>query len=140
MNIRILIVDDEVQILKLLKQSLDGLGYEIETTEDPLQAMKMIESRNYHIVITDIAMPGMNGVDLIKKIKTYNGMIQIVMITGYTTTVNVLDSLRRGASDFFFKPFDDIYKVVDSINSIVERIKRWNFELEKIVLSSKQKK
>ncbi|MCK5341417.1 MAG: response regulator, partial [Desulfobulbaceae bacterium] len=78
---KILIVDDDSFILDTLKLALKNTRYTITNATNPLKAYRMIEDTHFDIVISDILMPEMDGITLLEKIKDYNGMIQVVMMT-----------------------------------------------------------
>ena len=123
---KVLIVDDSRAILKALEDAFVNTSYRTTTTTDPVAACRMVEKAHFDIIISDIEMPGMNGLELLRKIKAYNGMIQVIVITGYITINNTLDAFRYGAFDLFFKPFDtaEVLSSVDMVASKLDRIKR----------------
>ena len=123
--LKILIVDDSKSILRTLGDYFEAAGYAADTTTNPLKAMELVEEQNYHIVITDISMPEMSGLDLLKKIKTYNGFIHVIVMTGFTTTTNLMDALRRGAYDIIFKPIEDMGVFLKLFKDIEKRIDHW---------------
>lgn len=132
MKIKILIVDDEVQITQMLENYFSLEGYEVASANDPLVALQMIEKENYNIVITDIKMPNMNGLDLLKEIKKYNGLIQVIVITGYVTMDNILAAFRRGAVNCFFKPFENLDMLKHEVQLAVTRLARVQEVLKKL--------
>ncbi|MCK5229070.1 MAG: response regulator [Desulfobulbaceae bacterium] len=123
-NYRILVVDDQIVILKTIAAAFKDTSYKITTVRNPVEAYQMIEDEQFDIVISDIRMPKMNGLDLLRKIKNHNGMIPVIMITGYTTINNILNAFRYGAFDFFFKPVaqDEIVSAVDRAAAKIERV------------------
>ncbi len=122
---KVLIIDDSVSTLKLLEMKLQHKPYIVKTEPDPIIALELIQKENFNIVISDIQMPGMNGLVLLKKIKSYNGMIQVVMITGYLTINNTIDAFRYGAENIFFKPLDvdEVMGAVDMCAVKLDRVK-----------------
>lgn len=124
-NCKILIVDDEKDITSTLKRYFVFEGYDVDVTNDPYTALRMIHEGNYLIVISDIAMPGMTGIELLQRIKEYNGMIQVIMVTGYVTLDNILTCLRLGADDCFLKPLSDLDNLRDSVNEAITKLKKW---------------
>jgi len=123
-NRKILVVDDEKNICTLIKNALELEGYEVLVTTDPLEAMAMIEKNNIYIVISDIKMPGMSGLELQEKIKFHNELIQVIMITGYVTMENILGAFRLGALNVFFKPLNNLDDLIDEVASASGKIKR----------------
>lgn len=123
--VKLLIVDDEKDITSALKRYFTFEGYEVDTANDPYTALRMIHQDNFLVVISDIAMPGMTGVELLGRIKQYNGMIQVIMITGYVTLDNVLSCLRLGADDCFLKPISDIARLQAAVDEAVGKLEKW---------------
>lgn len=124
MNPKILLIDDEKTITDSLIRFLEFEGHEVDALNDPLKAMALIGKTNYMVVICDISMPGKNGLELLSEIKKYNGMIQVIMITGFVTMDNILSCLREGASDCLFKPLD-LDQFRDAVEEAVGKIQKW---------------
>ena len=122
---RILVVDDQDVILKIIAAAFKNTSYEISAVNNPVEAYQMVEDEHFDIVITDIQMPEMNGLDLLRKIKKHNGMIPVIIITGYTTINNVLNAFRYGAFDLFFKPVKPA-EIVCAVNEAAAKIERVN--------------
>ena len=125
MKIRILVVDDEQHITDMIVRHFKFLGYDIAGINDPVAALKMVEEENFQIVISDIVMPEMDGIELLTRIKAYNGGIQVIMITGYVTMHNILAAMRRGAETIVFKPIRDLERLEASIGRCLDRISMW---------------
>jgi DNA-binding NtrC family response regulator len=103
---RILVVDDEPNMLRLLKTILmDRTGYEVATTNNPLEVSKLLQEEPFDLVITDLKMPLVDGMDLIDIIKKINDEIPIVIITAYGTIETAEEAIQKGAYDFITKPF-----------------------------------
>lgn len=124
-QVKILVVDDERDITSTLKRYFTFEGYDMDVINDPYSALKMIHEGNYMIVISDIAMPGMNGIELLSRIKNYNGMIQVIMITGYVTLDNILSCLRLGADDCFLKPLPDLSDLRKCVDEAIIKLDKW---------------
>jgi len=131
----LLIVDDEQHILDALETAFLTTDLDISTTDNPITALQMIKETHFHVVITDIAMPRMDGLDLLRKIKEYNAFIQVIMITGYITINNALNAFRYGASDCFFKPFKDPDQIIDAVHNCIRKIERINCFLSQLASS-----
>ena len=123
--IKILVVDDEKEITDLLVRHFSFKGYDIIGVNDAKAALKMIEDGNYHIVISDIVMPGMDGLELLREIKDYNGAIRVIMITGHVTMHNILTAMRRGADNCLFKPLGDLDRLEEVIQEAVAKLEMW---------------
>ncbi|OGP70089.1 MAG: histidine kinase [Deltaproteobacteria bacterium RBG_13_58_19] len=103
---RILVVDDEPNMLRLLKTILmDRTGYEVETTNNPLEVSKLLQEQHYDLVVTDLKMPLVDGIDLIDIIKKIDDKIPIIIITAYGTIETAEEAIQKGAYDFITKPF-----------------------------------
>lgn len=129
---KILIVDDSKSVLASLEDTFAKTPYEVTTVSNPLKAYQMIEDTHYDIVISDIVMPEMDGLTLLKKIKNFNGMIQVLMITGFTTINNTLNAFRYGANDIFFKPFENTGDIIAAVDSCAAKLSRVNSILKKL--------
>ena len=115
----ILIVDDEENVCRLLEKIFKNEGFITHKAFSGEGALKLIDSTQVDIVISDIKMPGMNGIDLLKKIKNIDPSIKVVMITAFATVETAVEALRIGASDYITKPFD-IHEVISCVKNIID--------------------
>ena len=113
-DIKILVVEDEELIRDIFKQSLENLGFSIETAEDGKTALELCQQNTYQIVTTDINMPVMDGITLLKHIKSRWPFIEVIVVSGYASIENAIDALKIGAFDFILKPvnFDHLKLVI----------------------------
>lgn len=125
-KIKILVVDDEQGVANAIRRYFAFEGYDIDAAYDPYTALSRIHKENFLIVISDIAMPGMTGVDLLRRIKSYSGMIQVIMITGYVTLDNILSCLRLGADDCFLKPLGDMSLLQAAVDEAIAKLQKWS--------------
>jgi DNA-binding NtrC family response regulator len=103
---RILVVDDEPNMLRLLKTILmDKTGYEVITTNNPLEVSKLLQEDRFDLVVTDLKMPLVDGIDLIDIIKKIDAALPIIIITAYGTIETAEEAIQKGAYDFITKPF-----------------------------------
>ena len=103
---RILVVDDEPNMLRLLKTILmDKTGYEVTTTNNPLEVSKLLQEGHYDLVVTDLKMPLVDGIDLIGIVKNIDATMPIIVITAYGTIETAEEAIQKGAYDFITKPF-----------------------------------
>ena len=103
---RILVVDDEPNMLRLLKTILmDKTGYEVTTTNNPLEVSKLLQEGHYDLVVTDLKMPLVDGIDLIGIVKQIDATMPIIVITAYGTIETAEEAIQKGAYDFITKPF-----------------------------------
>lgn len=126
---RVLIVDDDPGIRETISQIIEELGYNPDTAADGLDALAMLDTGSYLCVFTDIMMPKMTGIELIKKIKTRYISLPIIVITGYASLEIAIDAMKCGASDFISKPFK-----VSQIQLLLSKVKR-----EKLLLEENKK-
>lgn len=116
-NKSILIVDDEQNVCNLLNKIFVKEGYTTYTAYNGEEALKIIDSNEIDIVITDIKMPGMTGVELLKNINKIDPSIKVILITAFATLDTALEALRSGAKDYIIKPFN-IEDVLMAVNKI----------------------
>jgi len=103
---RILIVDDEPDMLKLLSMILrEKTSYAITTTNNPLEAVDLAQKEGFDLVISDLKMPGLDGIELIDAIKKVNEDIPIIIMTAYGTVESATEAIQKGGFDFITKPF-----------------------------------
>lgn len=103
---RILVVDDEPNMLRLLKTILmDKTGYEVAATNNPLEVKKLLQEEHFDLVVTDLKMPLVDGIDLIDIIKEVSPGAPIIIITAYGTIETAEEAIQKGAYDFITKPF-----------------------------------
>jgi UDP-3-O-acyl N-acetylglucosamine deacetylase len=102
---RILIVDDEKNIVSSLQEILNDEGYDIVTAEDGLDALEIIQSEPPDLVLLDIWIPGMDGIEVLQAIKTYHPEIEVLVMSGHGTIDTAVKATKLGAYDFIEKPF-----------------------------------
>jgi DNA-binding NtrC family response regulator len=101
----ILIVDDDAKVLKTLKLMLDqDESLEVETTDRAEAALDLFRRRRYHLVITDLKMPGLGGLELLKKLAAENSRVPVIILTAYGTVENAVEAMKLGAFDYILKP------------------------------------
>ena len=111
---RILVVDDEINVCKSIRQALLSEAYEIDTSLSGEDALKKEDVKRYDVIVADLMMPGLSGLDLLQALKGKNSSAKVIMITGYPTLKNTVQSVQLGAFDFLPKPFlpSDLRNVV----------------------------
>jgi DNA-binding response OmpR family regulator len=135
MTMNILIVDDELEICKVLKRYLEMESeYNVEYETDPVDALEKIKKGGFHIVLSDIMMPGLDGIELLREIKNVDGLVQVVMMTAFSTVEKVIACLEIGAADYIMKPFEDLSEVKEIIDQVATKLKRWRT----VVVASQQ--
>jgi DNA-binding NtrC family response regulator len=101
----ILILDDEPIVGERLKPFIEKDGYRVEIFIDPVQALQRLESKDFDIVISDIRMRDISGIEVMEKVFQKSRRTKVIMITGYATMELARESLTKGAFDFIAKPF-----------------------------------
>ena len=134
-NFPILIVDDEPDIVEALINYLDD--YEVDFAYDADSALHKVASGKFKIVLADIVMPGLDGIELLRRIKNINPGIQVIMMTGHTTLMRASESMQDGALRYLLKPFDDIKEVDEAIEEAIQKIRGWESVFRKTILTKK---
>lgn len=125
---KILIVDDEKNIRMTLKYCLSELDYTIESASDGLEALGKMHQENFDLVLLDIQMPNLSGLELLKKMREENIKSLVVMMTAYGTIEKAVDAMKLGAIDFISKPFTP-----ETIRNIISNIFSREFLKEEVV-------
>src|SRR3954466_15659799 len=110
---RVLVVDDEVNARTALAELLRDEGYDVETAADAFKALGKYEAFSPHVVVTDLKMPGMDGIELVKKIRAADEATGVVVMTAFGAVSSAIDAMRAGASEYLTKPlnFDELLVV-----------------------------
>ncbi|MEP0821762.1 MAG: response regulator [Ignavibacterium sp.] len=114
---KILVVDDEEALRTVLSAELEGEGYQVSTAADGDEAIKIIGSEQFHLVLLDIKMPNVDGFEVLKYVKQHQPSTKVIMLTGFADLKNAIESKKLGAEDFVSKPYD----LVDLLTT-VERV------------------
>ncbi|MBW2221303.1 MAG: UDP-3-O-[3-hydroxymyristoyl] N-acetylglucosamine deacetylase [Deltaproteobacteria bacterium] len=117
---RILIVDDEENILKTMRGSLEDEDYEVLTAKDGQEAMDKVRAENLDLIFLDIWLPGMDGMETLKSIKEYDTNLDVVLMTGHGTINTAIQAIKFGALDFLEKPLS-LDNILSIANSSLER-------------------
>jgi DNA-binding NtrC family response regulator len=103
---KILIVDDEPDMLKLLSMILRSkTPYEITTTNNPVEALELVKQGGHDLLITDLKMPGLEGIELLDAVKKVDEDIPVIVMTAYGSVESATETLAKGGFDFITKPF-----------------------------------
>jgi len=127
---RILVVDDEEAVVGALSEFFTLRGYEVETAMNSRQALGRIHDKDFSIVISDLRMPGMNGVELLEHVMDEDPETVVIIMTGYASVQSAVDALKKGAYDYVVKPFS-MYELEKTVKLGMEkqRLQRENVEL-----------
>ena len=102
---KILVVDDELTVCKSIRQVLVREDYDVDMALSGEEALRKEGERHYDVMIVDLMMPGLSGMDLLKSLKGQDPTAKIIMVTGYPTMKNTIQAMQLGAFDFLPKPF-----------------------------------
>ena len=101
----VLLVDDEAIVGNRLKPALTKIGCEVEVYEDPKEALKKIDEKEFDIIVTDIMMPDVNGLQLLEHVQKKSEWTKVIIITGFATEALAREAMAKGAFDIIAKPF-----------------------------------
>ena len=118
----VLIVDDEKHILSVLKDTLTHFGYRVVCAGSGAEALAAIRSELFDAAITDIRMPDMSGLDLLREIKRHDESIEVIVMTGYPTISSAVEALKEGAYDYLSKPL-----ILDELDHVMQRVTERRF-------------
>lgn len=116
MKDEVLVVDDEPQMLIAVQETLRCCGYSVTTAGSGVEALNLLKQKYFHLVITDMRMPEVSGLELLHKVKQFAPRTPVVLLTAYGTVQNAVEAMRDGAYDFLLKPFSS-----ESLESVVRR-------------------
>lgn len=137
MAANILVVDDEEGIRKSLSAYLKMEGYTVDTAADGAQAIEKLKKAKFNIILLDINMPVMDGLETIQKIKAIDFSIQVIMMTAYSTFDKTMKSLEYGATDYILKPFDNLAEILNLIRISEERLDRWRKNMSATIIKQR---
>lgn len=130
---KILVIDDELDMLMLLRMIIeDNTDYEVETTNNPSEALKMVMENDYDLVISDLKMPGMDGLELFDEVREMDPDLPLIIITAYGSLETSDEAIKKGVADFITKPFRKD-SILFTINRVLElaRVRMENIKLKK---------
>jgi len=120
LNSNILIIDDEKELRTLLSRLLKLDGYKVFEANDGEEGLRVLNSEDIHVVVSDVKLPGISGIDLIPKIKEINNKIEIVVLTAYGTIADGVTAIKRGAFDYITKGDED-NKILTAVERALEK-------------------
>jgi DNA-binding NtrC family response regulator len=104
--VKVLIVDDEKDFVEMFSLRLENEGERVSTAFSGRQALEVLEKENIDVVILDIRMPGMDGIDTLKQIKAAYPLVEVILLTGHGSTETAVEGMKSGAFDYLMKPAD----------------------------------
>ncbi len=119
----VLVVDDNTEQVNILNKILTREGYRVSSAANGVEALKIVETSNVDVLITDMSMPEMDGITLLKKAKVIKKDLPVIIITAFGEWGPYAEALREGAADFLSKPFklDEILKVLKRVCTEIPR-------------------
>ena len=132
---KILLIDDEPDIVRVLSMSLKADGYDVIPAHSGIEGIEIFDKERPDIVLTDIKMPGMDGIEVLKKVKSIHPQSEVIIITGHGDIDNTIEALQYGASDFINKPVRDealsiALKRAQEKLEIKKQLKEYTLDLE----------
>lgn len=137
---RFLIVDDEPDMLKLLNMIIrEKTPYEVITTNNPVEAFELAKKGGFDLIIADLKMPGLDGIELLDAVKKVDPDIPVIIITAYATIESATEAIQKGGFDFITKPFRK-EQILFSIEKALKwlKVQRENRMLKDELQKSKQ--
>jgi DNA-binding NtrC family response regulator len=113
---RVLVVDDEEDLREMLAFVLSGAGFEVLTADSGLSAVELAKEHRFDLAISDLKMPGMNGVETLTALKQIDASMEVIIVTGYASEETAVECLKRGAYGYLRKPFE-----LDELHALVDR-------------------
>ena len=134
---RILVVDDETSMTQYLSIALTKAGYEVTAVNSGAEALERARADTFTVAITDVKMPGMDGIELMRKVREKLGHLAVVVMTAFGSVENAVAAMQQGANDYLTKPlnFQELLLVVRNVLAHVE-LRRENERLREALLAS----
>jgi DNA-binding response OmpR family regulator len=114
-KIKILLIDDEIEFTSTLAERLELRGFAVKTADNGESGIELVKNESFDILVIDLMMPGINGLETLKQIKMFNPQIPIILLTGHGSTKEGMEGMRNGAADYLMKPLD--------INDLTAKVK-----------------
>lgn len=137
-EMNVLMVISEPLLTRAIQKKLDGLGYKIDVANDGLTAWKMVNAKNYLLIIADFNLSGMSGVEFLERVKEYNGMTRVIFLIDDIKLGDFLTCFRHGIDDCFFKPLNNLDPLQAAIKEARRRLGKWQGLMQEIMDKKKQ--
>ncbi len=137
MKINILLVDDEKDFVETLAERLEIRGFSALTALNGEEALKLVQEKDFDVILLDVRMPGKDGLEVLQEIKSIKPIIQVIMLTGHATVQSAVDGMKMGAFDYLMKPTETnkLFEMINNAYKLVEdqknRIRQ--AEIDKII-------
>ncbi len=117
----VLVIDDDPNILAVIQTRLEANGYAVETREDPLKALESLREKEFDVIVTDIRMPQIDGVELLRRAHRVRWNIPVILLTAYGTIPNAVEAMKQGAFQYLTKPFQGKQLLKEIERALAER-------------------
>lgn len=134
-RVKVLVIDDDPALAHMLVMALIERGYLARCVSDPRAALDAVDLHGSQIVLCDIRMPGIDGLELTRRLKSRHGGTQVILMTGYPDQDTVEEAFHLGADDYLIKPFSSLKAVFDAIDRSAQRLKRWEGAMKDVLRS-----
>ncbi|MDA3970846.1 MAG: response regulator [Desulfobulbaceae bacterium] len=131
----VLVVDDDIGVLNIITRQLSGFGLQADQAENGREAVALLQKKHYGLVVTDIVMPEMDGMELLLHIRSYYPQVDVLVVSGYSAIYKFTDLVSAGATDFIAKPFDG-----NELKAKLQRIFRERLLLAELIHSKEKEK
>jgi len=121
MKISVLLVDDEKDFVESLAERLQIRDFNVTTALSGDEALKLVEDRDFDVIVLDVQMPGKSGVETLKEIKNLEQLSQVIMLTGHATVKTAIEGMKSGAYDYLMKP-TDTDELIEMINKAYQLV------------------
>jgi DNA-binding response OmpR family regulator len=118
-NSKILLVDDETEFVSTLAERLNLRGFDVNVATDGESAIQMVEESQPNLMILDLKMPGLGGLEVLKQVKEMNPDIKVILLTGHGSTKEGIEGMNLGASDYLMKPIN-IEELIPKMQEAIE--------------------
>ena len=132
MKAKLLIVDDEADIVAMLARHFKMMDYQVITAPSATDALVIMAEQRIDILISDIQMPAMDGVALLREVSRQYPMVRVIMMTGYVTLENALACMRLHADTCIFKPLNDLGELDSAVAQAVKTLDMWKTKLHQL--------
>jgi CheY-like chemotaxis protein len=120
----VLIIDDEASIRQMHAEVLEDAGYTVRSAVSGEEALEILKEKYYHVIFLDLNLPGMNGIEVGRRIKQTRPLTVLYAVTGYATLFELSECIEAGFEDYFKKPMD-LARLVKAADDAHEKITRW---------------
>ena len=131
-KLRVLLVDDDADLLMLMWKVLERRGYSTVAVTTAEEALQLVDSEKFHVLITDISLPGLNGLELVRLVKKRDPLIQVVVMTGVSAMQNAVQALELGATEYLIKPLISMGEMVQAVEVCEVKLAHWWSRLQEI--------